>query len=95
MRNGYYWRDAATMLSSMKDGTVNVTITSPPYGAMKDYGSKKQIGFGQSQIAGSLHDCIAESRRKERDASVVIEAKMSKQICNALLEIAQCSIEVY
>lgn len=26
---------------------VDVTITSPPYWNLKDYGSKKQIGFGQ------------------------------------------------
>lgn len=27
---------------------VMATITSPPYGALKDYGTKEQIGFGQS-----------------------------------------------
>lgn len=27
---------------------VTVTITSPPYGALKDYGHEDQIGFGQS-----------------------------------------------
>src|SRR5947209_3847156 len=47
MRSGYYWRDAASMLCSMKDSAIAVTVTSPPYGAMKDYGSKNQIAFGQ------------------------------------------------
>ena len=27
---------------------VDVTITSPPYFEMKDYGYKEQIGYGQS-----------------------------------------------
>lgn len=30
--------------------SIDVTITSPPYFDMKDYGSSKQIGFGQSYI---------------------------------------------
>lgn len=34
---------------------VDVTITSPPYWNLKDYGSKKQIGFGQS-----YEDCLVD-----------------------------------
>jgi len=48
MKSGYYLRDGASMLSSLSDSTVGVTITSPPYGAMKDYGSKQQIGWGRA-----------------------------------------------
>lgn len=70
MRSGYYLRDAASMLSSMRDSTINVTLTSPPYGSMKDYGSTKQIGFGQSyheylnslvNIFSTLHRRTAET----------------------------------
>jgi DNA modification methylase len=53
----------------MRDSTINVTITSPPYGAMKDYGSNKQIGFGQSydQYLESLVNIFAVLRRKTAD----------------------------
>lgn len=39
--------DARKLKSIIKDKIVDVTITSPPYFDLKDYGSKKQIGFGQ------------------------------------------------
>ena len=39
--------DARKLKSVIKDKIVDVTITSPPYFDLKDYGSKKQIGFGQ------------------------------------------------
>jgi DNA modification methylase len=69
MRSGYYLQDAASMLSSMRDSTINVTVTSPPYGAMKDYGSKKQIGFGQSydEYLNSLVNILAVLYRKTAD----------------------------
>jgi len=57
------------MLSSVKDSTINVTVTSPPYGAMKNYGSKKQIGFGQSydEYLNSLVNVFAVLHRKTVD----------------------------
>jgi len=48
MRSGYYHRDAFSLVSSLPPGGVDVTITSPPYGSMKDYGAKDQIGHGQT-----------------------------------------------
>lgn len=48
LRSGYQRRDAASFINSLPLSCVDVTITSPPYGAMKDYGDKKQIGYGQS-----------------------------------------------
>ena len=36
------------MVSLLPNESLDVTITSPPYGAMKDYGTRNQIGFGQS-----------------------------------------------
>ena len=35
-------------MSEIKDSTVNLIVTSPPYFSLKDYGSKKQIGANQT-----------------------------------------------
>ena len=40
--------DARNISEIIKTPIVDVTITSPPYFDMKDYGYKEQIGFGQS-----------------------------------------------
>jgi DNA modification methylase len=48
VRSGYYWRDASSLVSSLEERSVDVTITSPPYGSLKDYGARNQIGYGQS-----------------------------------------------
>ena len=39
--------DARKIESVIKEPIVDVTITSPPYFDLKDYGSKDQIGYGQ------------------------------------------------
>lgn len=39
--------DARQLSKSLLDNSVNVTITSPPYFDLKDYGRPDQIGFGQ------------------------------------------------
>ena len=39
--------DARKIETVVKEQIVDVTITSPPYFDLKDYGSKNQIGFGQ------------------------------------------------
>jgi len=39
--------DARTLSKRLPDSCVDVTITSPPYFDMKDYGVENQIGFGQ------------------------------------------------
>ncbi|HEY5176413.1 MAG TPA: site-specific DNA-methyltransferase [Terriglobales bacterium] len=66
MQNGYYSRDAASMVSSLENSSINVTVTSPPYGAMKDYGSINQIGFGQTydEYLNSLVNIFAVLHRK-------------------------------
>ncbi|OHB56140.1 MAG: hypothetical protein A2Y07_01330 [Planctomycetes bacterium GWF2_50_10] len=47
--NKYYVHDARTVSQLLPDRElINVTITSPPYWNIKDYGCDKQIGFGQS-----------------------------------------------
>lgn len=43
--------DARTLSSRLPDDSVDVTITSPPYFDMKDYGVPNQIGFGQDYTA--------------------------------------------
>lgn len=40
--------DARHLRKRLKKGTVDVTVTSPPYFDMKDYGHSGQIGFGQT-----------------------------------------------
>jgi DNA modification methylase len=39
--------DARNLESIIKSQIVDVTVTSPPYFEMKDYGYKEQIGYGQ------------------------------------------------
>tara|TARA_A100000171_G_scaffold49237_1_gene57887 strand:+ start:1691 stop:2953 length:1263 start_codon:yes stop_codon:yes gene_type:complete len=40
--------DARNLKKKIKPSSLDVTITSPPYFDMKDYGHSDQIGFGQS-----------------------------------------------
>lgn len=47
---GIHKLDARNINGLIKDTIVDVTVTSPPYFDMKDYGYKGQIGFGQSYI---------------------------------------------
>jgi len=35
-------------MSELKDGSVHLIITSPPYWQLKDYGTENQIGFNDS-----------------------------------------------
>lgn len=39
--------DARTLSERLPDESIDLTITSPPYSNMKDYGVPNQIGFGQ------------------------------------------------
>ncbi len=41
-------KDARNINEVIKEEIVDITITSPPYFEMKDYGYSEQIGFGQS-----------------------------------------------
>jgi DNA modification methylase len=40
--------DARNLRKRVKKSSVDVTVTSPPYFDMKDYGHSGQIGFGQT-----------------------------------------------
>ena len=46
-----YKKDARKLNDILKEKIVDVTITSPPYYDLKDYGYKEQIGFGQEYEA--------------------------------------------
>jgi DNA modification methylase len=46
--NKYHLADARLLETVLDKTQVDVTITSPPYWDAKDYGSSKQIGFGQA-----------------------------------------------
>src|SRR5688572_25104549 len=35
------------MVRRLPEGSIDCVITSPPYGNLKNYGSKHQVGFGQ------------------------------------------------
>lgn len=45
---GIYNEDARKIIDKIRHPIVDVTITSPPYFNLKDYGSKNQIGFHQT-----------------------------------------------
>lgn len=68
-RSGYYSGDAREFVKTLKDCSIDVTITSPPYGSMKDYGTKSQIGFGQSyeQYLDSLSSIFSTLHSKTKD----------------------------
>lgn len=46
--NKYFIKDARQLDSLPFKSKIDLIITSPPYFDMKDYGSKNQIGFGQT-----------------------------------------------
>lgn len=48
LKSQYHCRDARELSTILPDDSIDVTITSPPYGSLKDYGSSKQIGIKQS-----------------------------------------------
>lgn len=62
--------DARNLKNRIKPSSIDVTITSPPYFDMKDYGHSDQIGFGQSyetylkdlqQVFKDVYDVTKES----------------------------------
>jgi DNA modification methylase len=48
MMSEVFLDDARNLKKRIKKQSIDVTITSPPYYDMKDYGHEGQIGFGQS-----------------------------------------------
>jgi DNA modification methylase len=67
---GVYKKDARELNEIVDNKIVDVTITSPPYYNLKDYGYKKQIGYGQSYddylsdlkiVFKNVFDCTKET----------------------------------
>ncbi len=61
--------DARILASMLSDKSVDVTITSPPYFDLKDYGVLNQIGFGQnySDYLDDLAKIFSEIHRATRN----------------------------
>jgi DNA modification methylase len=61
--------DARKLSAKLSENSINVTVTSPPYFDMKDYGVDGQIGFGQSYEAylEDLTGVFSEIHRATRD----------------------------
>lgn len=71
--------DARNIDSIIPKNIVDVTVTSPPYFDMKDYGYKEQIGFGQSyeQYLSDLHvvfSKVYECTKEDGTLWVIIDA---------------------
>ena len=73
--DGIYNHDARKLNEILKEKTVDVTITSPPYFDMKDYGYKEQIGFGQNYkqyladlkiVFKNVYDCTKDTSNPVR-----------------------------
>jgi len=53
-----YRGDARIFASKLPNGSISVTVTSPPYWNLKDYGVENQIGWGQ-EYSQYLDDIIS------------------------------------
>lgn len=67
---GVHKHDARNLNEVIKNKIVSVTVTSPPYFDLKDYGCKAQIGYGQNYqqyladlktVFKSVYDCTKDS----------------------------------
>ena len=93
----YLNHDARGISSIIGRKSVDVTITSPPYGHLKDYGSHKQIGRGQSydEYLNSLTDIFGQIFKRTRSTGslwIVVDTFKSEKkmkllpfdLCNRL-----------
>ncbi len=46
--NTIYNEDCLDTMARMDDGVIDLTVTSPPYFNLRDYGNEKQIGIEES-----------------------------------------------
>lgn len=63
--NRVHQGDARLLAPKLRDRTIAVTVTSPPYWRLKDYGVPDQIGWGQ-QYAEYLRDLVSIFRHVHR-----------------------------
>lgn len=76
--------DARSLAKCLPDQCIDVTVTSPPYFDMKDYGVKNQIGFGQDYetYLNDLQKVFSEVFRATKDHGslwIVIDSFRSNQ----------------
>lgn len=76
---------------------VDVTITSPPYWNLKDYGAANQIGYGQSKerylddLRKVLADCLAVTKSTGSLWVVVDTYRQHGELQLLPLEVAECA----
>lgn len=68
------FRGDARDLSPLRDGEVDLVVTSPPYWQIKDYGAQNQIGYGQS-----LHEYLFDLARVWRECFRVLQG--GRRLC--------------
>ena len=56
-------------MSEVKDQSVQLIVTSPPYWSIKNYGTKNQIGYGQT-----LHEYLKDLYRVWKESYRVLES---------------------
>jgi DNA modification methylase len=76
--SGVVCGDARELVKQLKGDSVDVTVTSPPYFDLKDYGSPQQLGFGQKyedylQDLSSLFEQIYRATKEEGSLWIVID----------------------
>lgn len=83
LQNGYYVLDARNLKQIISGKKVDVIITSPPYGSLKDYGVENQIGYGQNydtDYLNSLEEAFKKCLSVTKDSgSLWIVADTFKQ----------------
>jgi len=77
--------DARTLSKRLPDESVDLTITSPPYSDMKDYGVQNQIGFGQDYMTylADLQKVFSEvfrATKKQGSLWIVIDSFRRDQV---------------
>ncbi|PQV65153.1 DNA modification methylase [Abditibacterium utsteinense] len=68
------YRGDARDLSDLRDGEVNLVVTSPPYWQIKDYDSDQQIGYGQS-----LHQYLFDLEKVWKECFRVLQS--GRRLC--------------
>lgn len=66
--------DARILLKSLPAESIDCIVTSPPYGSLKNYGAKKQLGYGQhvnNQYLPDLEGVLAELFRVARQGATL------------------------
>src|SRR5712692_5415748 len=73
-RSRFIVADARKALELLPDETIDCIITSPPYGTIKDYGPKNQIGYGQhtsNEYLPDLSRVLAELYRSAKQGAAL------------------------